>query len=132
MTQEELKDLCAKLPYGAKVQYNNKIYDISYVSPLYGEVKLDTLDNYTVGVSEIKPYIKPLSSMTEEEKIELYTKAGFYYHSNFELERDEWRAFSDAISENKLFLPYPIWGDDLAKVYDWLNEHNYDYRGIIK
>jgi hypothetical protein len=86
---------------------------------------------FTESEENDNPCFHPLSSMTEEEKIELYTKAGFYYHSNFELETDEFRAFSDAISENKLFLPYPIWGDDLAKVYDWLNEHNYDYRGLI-
>lgn len=69
--------------------------------------------------------------MTEEEKIELYKIAGFYYFSDIELLKDEWRQFSGAFSENNLFLPYPIWGDDLDKVYDWLNEHHFDYRGLI-
>jgi hypothetical protein len=72
---------------------------------------------------------RPLSSMTEKEKIELYEKAVFY-HPDFEFETDEWRAFSDAISENKLFIPYPIWGDDLAKVYHWLNEHNFNLKRL--
>lgn len=72
MTQEDrqifLKDLCARTPYGVKVQYMNNIFVIDYVSPMYGEVKLDTSDNWTVGVSEVKPYLFPLSSITEEQR----------------------------------------------------------------
>ena len=74
MTQEDkellLRDLSARLPYGVKVQYMNNIFVIDYVSPMYGEVKLDTPDNWTVGVSEVKPYLFPLSSMTEEQEEE--------------------------------------------------------------
>ena len=72
MTQEDrqifLKDLCVRTPYGVKVQYMNNIFVIDYVSPMYGEVKLDTSDNWTVGVSEVKPYLFPLSSITEEQR----------------------------------------------------------------
>ena len=71
MTQEDrqifLKDLCARTPYGVKVQYMNNIFVIDYVSS-YEEVKLDTSDNWTVGVSEVKPYLFPLSSLTEEQR----------------------------------------------------------------
>ena len=71
MTQENkellLRDLCARLPYGVKVQYMNNIFVIDYVSS-YEEVKLDTSDNWTVGVSEVKPYLFPLSSLTEEQR----------------------------------------------------------------
>ena len=53
MTQEDrqifLKDLCARTPYGVKVQYMNNIFVIDYVSPMYGEVKLDELaDNFKI------------------------------------------------------------------------------------
>ena len=71
MTQEEkdllLKDLCARVPYDVKVQYMNNIFGIDYVSS-YEEVKLDVPDNYTVGISEVKPYLFPLSSLTEEQR----------------------------------------------------------------
>ena len=71
MTQEEkdliLKDLCARVPYDVKVQYMNNIFVIDYVSS-YEEVKLDIPDNYTVGISEVKPYLFPLSSLTEEQR----------------------------------------------------------------
>ena len=75
MTQEDkellLKDLCARLPYGVKVEYKNEIFDVEYVCPMYEEVKLDTYETWTVGVSDIKPYLFPLSSMTEEQIEEL-------------------------------------------------------------
>lgn len=74
MTKEEkdllLKVLCAMLPYGVKVQYNSEIYDIDYISAQYDEVKLDFADNYHVGISEIKPYLRPMPSMSKEEKQE--------------------------------------------------------------
>ena len=62
-----LKDLCARVPYGVKVQYMNNIFVIDYVSS-YEEVKLDIPDNWTVGVSEVKPYLFPLSSITDEQR----------------------------------------------------------------
>ena len=71
MTQEQkdilLKDLCARLPYGVKVEYENKIFDVEYVCPMYEEVKLDIPETWTIDVSEVKPYLFPLSSMTEEQ-----------------------------------------------------------------
>lgn len=62
-----IKELCTRQPWGVKVQYNNKVYSIDYVSAEYKEVKLDILDNYTVGISDVKPYLRPMSSMTNEE-----------------------------------------------------------------
>ena len=73
MTQEEkdliLKylDLCARVPHDVKVQYMNNIFVVDYISS-YKEVKLDVPDNYTVGISEVKPYLFPLSSLTEEQR----------------------------------------------------------------
>ena len=111
MTQEEkqllLKDLCARQPWGVKVQYNNKVYVIDYVSAEYEEVKLDIIDNYTVGISDIKPYLRPMSSMTEKEKLEV-------------------KEYLNSI-EGKLigFKARTIW------VIDYLNSIHVDYRGLI-
>lgn len=126
MTKEDkellLKDICARLPYGIFVKENRE--SLNHISTIYTFYYHPYIDN-------CKPYLRSMSSMTEEEKIELYKIAGFYYISNNELLKDEWRRFSDAFSENKLFLPYPIWGDDLYKVYNWLNEHRFDYNNLI-
>jgi hypothetical protein len=74
MTQEQkdllLKDLSSRLPYGVKVKYENEIFDVEYVCPMYEEVKLDIPETWTVGVSEVKPYLFPMSSMNEEQRNE--------------------------------------------------------------
>jgi hypothetical protein len=75
MTQEQkdllLKDLCARLPYGVKVEYENETFDVEHVCPMYEEVKLDIPETWTIDVSEVKPYLFPMSNMTEEQKEEL-------------------------------------------------------------
>ena len=87
MTEQDVKllllDLCARLPYGVKIQYNNEIYYIDYISALYEEVKLDIPDNYTIGISEIKPYLRPISSMTEEESEE-FSNMEIVGYSNYD------------------------------------------------
>lgn len=76
MTQEHkdllLKDLCGRLPYFTKVQIKNEIivldsicYDDGYHFNFIGE------DKEGVNIEEIKPYLFPLSSMTEEQTEEL-------------------------------------------------------------
>lgn len=72
MTQENkellLKDLCSRLPYNVKVLYDNEVFNVDYISAIYEEIKLDIPDNYTIDISDVKPYLFPLSSMTEEQK----------------------------------------------------------------
>lgn len=120
MTQEDkellLKDLSARLPYEVKVQYNNEIYNVDYISVLYEEVKLDIPDNYTVGISEIKPYLRPMSSMTEEEKVEYYNTMDKETQRNYPNSCD----FSES-----------VYYSNTIKTFDWLNEHHFDYRGLI-
>lgn len=68
MTKEQkdllLRDLCARLPYGVKVKFNN-----------IHILKLGThtrVGEYVTDVSEpCKPYLFPLSSMTPKQKAEL-------------------------------------------------------------
>lgn len=111
MTQEEkellLKDLCARLPYGVKIRYENKVFSVDYISAMYEEIKLDIPDNYTIDISDIKPYIFPLSSMTEEQDKEfalLQTSAG---------------------QEGFLYA----W--NCANIIKWLIENHFDYNGLI-
>lgn len=71
MTQENkellLKDLCARLPYEVKVQYEDDIFTIDHISGMYEEIKLNTPNIYTIDILEVKPYLFPMSSMTEEQ-----------------------------------------------------------------
>lgn len=79
MTKEQkdllLKDLCARLPYGVMcnigLKYPLQLQQI-FVDRLDG-ILLDFYEDgndYQVYLSEVKPYLFPLSSMTEEQKEE--------------------------------------------------------------
>ena len=79
MTQEEkdlvLKDLCARLPYDVKVNCNDKAYNFAGIHSFnICILSDDNEDNAftTAGIKYIKPYLFPLSSMTEEQKKEEY------------------------------------------------------------
>ena len=72
MTQEEkdllMRDLCARLPYGVKVKLgdNPNIFDLEYrikFAVMYGDS--DKLEDI-LDIINIKPYLFPLSSLTEE------------------------------------------------------------------
>ena len=116
MTQKEkdilLKDLCARLPYKVKGQAvsNGEIYRISSiisVSPS-GEALLMLDDNNIdfVTLEQTKPYLRPMSSMTEEEREE-------YDEWHLELESGRIKDWKN------------------ADYIDWLNSHHFDYRGLI-
>ncbi len=121
MTQEEkellIKELCARLSYGVKVRYSSYIEFITCtlhsINPIYNIVDLWSKDAcfVSVNISKIKPYLFPLSSMTEEEREEFRVVGGVMSHN---VQNDSW-----AISA---FTP---------EAYDWLNAHHFDFRGLI-
>ena len=104
MKQEDkqllLKDLCARLPYGVK-------YCIVLDDGTYGSGGI-LYDDFVEGYAEIEDfhairlYLRPMSSMTEEEKKELSRYSSEAY-----------------------------W-DSCEKKVDWLNERHFDYRGLIE
>lgn len=123
MTQEDkallLKDICARLPYGVKV-------DVSRVDE-WKELTLTPfiLSNYYDDIEKIKPYLRPLSSMTEEEKKELYGKYNVCSDTilNTLTLREHSEGYWDEDTECS-FVDY-LW------FINWLNEHHFDYHGLI-
>ena len=122
MTDKEkqllLKDLCARLPYKVRVavvdidgeilkkpvfllrggwyeEYHNGEY--MFITSYYGTA---------YKAEEIRPYLRPMSSMTEEEA-------------------NEFETISEGLFTNE--APEQIWGE----VIDWLNAHHFDHRGLI-
>lgn len=75
MKQEDkdllLKDLCGRLPYGVKVLYDTQIFEVQYIEPMHEELKLLDNERYTLPIEEVKPYLIPFSSLTEEQWEEL-------------------------------------------------------------
>ena len=107
MTQDKellLKDLCARLPYGVKVLVDNKHWcDFNGRTP--SEITFDNsyrLLYVGTDLGYVKPYLFPLSSMTEEQK-----------------------------SQYSFFLTRIIDGYDSSLLIDWLNKNHFDYRGLI-
>ena len=75
MKQEDkellLKDLCARLPYRVKVKSSRRRSLVT--------LSLDVMTDFHLGCS-VKPYLRPLSSMTEEEWDD-YHKVGEMPHN---------------------------------------------------
>ena len=76
MTQNEkellLKDLCARVPYGVKYMRYSWDYDTDQELPVIETLECADKDGYinhrrVYTVDDIKPYLFPLSSMTEEQ-----------------------------------------------------------------
>lgn len=114
MTQDEkqilLKDLCARLPYGVKVEITSScgMLEASYDMRLDAGLLADLLHNE----DDFKPYLRPLSSMTSKEWVEFCDCSL----------RDE---ASWVITKNRTKL-IPIQNRE-----DYLNSKHFDYRGLI-
>ncbi len=91
-----LKDLCARLPYGVIVQ-------VEEWTILDTELKIGHIQRLQKDNIELKPYLRPMSSMTEEEKKEYFGRT----------------MTIDIIQTSK-------------EIIDWLNAHHFDYRGLIE
>lgn len=120
------RDLCARVPYGVKVQYMNNIFVIDYVSS-YEEVKLDIPDNWTVGVSEVKPYLFPFSSITDEMIEELNINGFFKY-------RDTIANVGHLESKNGVSEEIYTYIDieSVSVLIEFFHSHHIDYRGLIE
>ena len=109
-----LQDLCGRLPYGVKVKTNN-----------INILKLGThtrVGEYVTDVIEpCKPYLFPLSSMTEEQEEEFNNLFYRYHESAF--------IFNERFSHDRYSIKnigfYPSY------LQDWLNKNHFDYRGLI-
>ena len=130
MTREEkqllLKDLCARLPYGTYVHHKNfpdiKIKVIAvFDDGRIGVAKIGAAKNdiplTPTSINECKPYLRPMSSMTEEERRYLLEELGF----DEDLENGELNDFGSYVYHSVNVLP----------LFDWLNAHHFDYRGLI-
>ena len=127
-----LKDLCPRLPYNCRV-FVEITDDLSHETHGYS-ITLNTHYIYEFENDKIviKPYLRPLSSMTEEEILELYKITyDTWYNDSLYYKSEEWISFRDSIRNNTLCFKSSIWASRIFKVYDWLNSNNFDYNGLI-
>ena len=119
-----LRDLCARLPYGVKIYHkstdingNISIYDMYILYEISSKGDCISLLNYDkkngvcevdITLGEFKPYLRPMSSMTKEEKKE--------YDLKYDL------GYAEAYNE-EVFCA--------TSMIDFFNAHHLDYRGLI-
>ncbi len=111
-----ITDLCARLPYGVWVEccgVSGKLDNV-WITHFYngGNAVVDVNGNTDFfhdsdyfDITKIKPYLRPMSSMTDEEDIRRC-------------------AFLDDIEGGI--------EDAIPNYIDWLNSHHFDYRGLIE
>ena len=136
MTQEHkellLKDLCARLPYGVKFMCNKNIYttkglDLIVTDEGDWEYAVTAKDTAPIEIDFIKPYLFPLSSMTEEQEKEIQEITG----------NPDYACITRKTDGLELWLNYidtdpTIWLDAIFEVQDYLNKNHFDYRGLIE
>ena len=119
MTQREkellLRDLCARLPHHiyVLVDYVDEcnVDEILNVNHIIG-LRYYTGDD---GLINIKPYLRPMSSMTEEEKKELRNIGPYLIDKDDNIIGVQCNSFIQT-----------------SECQDWLNEHYFDYRNLIQ
>lgn len=102
-----LKDICCRLPYGVKVLYKENIYRIFDVSISNETITICGEKGYPIEVEiqKVKPYLLPISSMSEEQRKEFDTTLKYLHAEEID-----------------------IWTRD---TYDWCDKNHFDYRGLI-
>lgn len=133
MTPEEksllLQDLCARLPYGLICDRLGKHYplvDIDIKRELVYLLRDDNYVPYSILRGDIiKPYLRSLSSMTEEEREELEHLSEEYFGKALDKQIQE--SFSSNRNESRI-LEYIA----SSVIIDWLNKHHFDYRNLIE
>lgn len=106
-----LKELCARLPYGIKVKTSfdeiDEPIELKSINIKNGTFSVcdeyRTISGIPFDVYECKPYLFPMSSMTDEQ-----------YKECFELEH----------SGDMEHLSIPL--------FDWCNKNHFDYRNLIE
>ena len=122
MTQEQkqllLIDLCARLPYGVKVQCGDYLFtfdkDHMGIGMLYKDFNMNPLESPKIILSgcyygeDIKPYLFPLSSMTEEQKEE-YCQ----------------------LQQRVIYNGKGVVNEDIMEYINWCYKNHIDIRGFI-
>ena len=103
-----LKDLCGRLPYGVKVNGVFLTYDKDKDKILYKECVKELNYSHLRRYGNLKPYLFPLSSMTEEQKEE-YVK----------------------LQQRVIYNGQSLVNLDVMKYVDWCYKNHIDINSLI-
>ena len=126
MTSKEkellLKDLCARLPYGVKIELMPVTRDkCTTLTPII-------LRDYFISDNvNYLPYLRPISSMTEDEMDRLFD----ILRIDKDGKDEDWIKINDVYGI-KFFFPTGKWIEDVAEAYAYLYSIHIDFRGLIR
>lgn len=141
MTPEErellFKDLCARLPYGVKLGFYASATKQTYICTLLGLVPQEDEPiiaktengNFYMLADNVKPYLFPLSSMTEEQERELFKLFGISLVDSIGadyIKINEYAGITFFLNKGFDIETH------LDKLIDWCNRNHFDYRGLIE
>ena len=129
-----LKDLCVRLPYGVKISKTienfisspHSIRSINSNNVIIedGEFEDGTPDIDVWDIENVKPYLFPLSSMTEEQRIEASFEFGLkMYKVNIFGNIESYSEIGDDIAYIDL--------ENIERYINWLNKNHFDFRNLI-
>lgn len=107
-----LKDLSARLQYGVRISVNDKVETLQGINVLDDTAEYDIF--LSSNIEEVKPYLFPLSSMTEDQRKEY---EGIIY-KNIELHCERYYDVIDV--------------DEFDCLMDFYHKYHFDYRGLIR
>lgn len=130
-----LVDLLARLPYGVKIKLGDYDYQVcGYNSEKDMPMKIwfyydsnQTLKSYIdVYLKDYHPYLRPMSSMTEEEfdKLKEYSELKYDQLDLASFQNGAYKCLDFYLSEVPSYV--------VILVFDWLNKNHFDYRGLIE
>lgn len=108
-------DLCARLPYGVIVKDRNGTHVLTTGNTEFSDLMNSDKVN-------IKPYLRPMQSITKEELNELKRLMGCDSATDCSLVY-----YSEADADEYDFLVY---FEDSAKLCDWLNKRMFNWRNL--
>ena len=128
-----IKDLCSRIPYDTVV-YVNGNGDV-YLDGVnwYEEVTVRDYSTNTYPIEDVKPYLRPMSSMSNEDALDMF-KTVFPMVKTIGVEVLDDRVTFKTVDDNGNFSGHVVLF--FSNIYslgqiDWLNSKHYDYRGLI-
>ena len=116
-----LADLCARLPYGVIVEIIS--YGQENLKPWVGKLYCKDLDCliHDIAYKSVKPYLRPMSSMTDAEIKEIQ-KINWQFNFN----KFDNSAYVSAADDGFCSVK------QMDNILEYLNRHHFDYRGLIE
>ena len=128
MTQEEkellLRDLCGRIPYGVKCEVYDRIGILDEISSYGAAVNYNNGEDTTCRIECVKPYLFPLSSMTEEQTKDFYSTIR-------PVVEDDLNEYSD-YEESEKSRPVTMKSIKVDVVsVNWMLKNHFDINGLI-